>query len=393
MARKLLFLIADGMGDWPIAALGNKTILQAANTPAMDRLAARGLIGACRTIPDGMPPGSDVANMSLLGFDPAANHTGRGAIEAAAQGLALDPDDLVWRCNLVTVSELAPTGLMRDYSSGHIDTATAAALIADLKAHLDDATFTFHAGVQYRHLLVQKGGGAAPEAALGVSPPHDITDKPIAADLERFASSPRLHALVQAAAERLSAAHNTSRATSIWPWGQGRPLILPDFATTYGLRGAVVSAVDLVKGLGRAAGMAVIDVEGATGLLETNYEGKVAAALEFLGQGGDFVFVHLEGPDECGHGGDVAGKLEAVERFDRRVVAPLVAALPAAAFLIACDHLTPLAIRTHSAEPVPFLLSWQGCGQSSPRLDEESAARSGLSVAGHELLGWVLGRV
>jgi 2,3-bisphosphoglycerate-independent phosphoglycerate mutase len=394
MRRKLLFCIADGMADWPIESLNGRTVLDAARTPTIDALSRRGLLGLCRTVPPGMAPGSDVANMSLLGFDPSQNHTGRGPIEAAAQGLELAPDDLVWRCNLVTVSGLGgeqeKEALMRDYSSGHIDTPTSSALIAELKRELDDETFTFHPGVQYRHLLVQKGGANAPEARLLVSPPHDITDKPIAEDLARFASSPRLERLFRGAAEILAQPGNASRANAIWPWGQGKSLLLPDFKRTFGLTGAVISAVDLIKGLGRAAGMRVIDVEGATGLLETNYEGKVTAALEFLSQGGDFVFIHLEGPDECGHGGDLAGKLEAVERFDARVLAPLVAALPDAAYLVACDHPTPIALRTHTADPVPFLLSWPGCGQISASLTEASAADAGLEIRGCELLNWVL---
>lgn len=394
MGRKLLFCIADGMADWPIESLNGRTVLGAAHTPTIDALSRRGLLGLCRTVPPGMAPGSDVANMSLLGFDPSQNHTGRGPIEAAAQGLELAPDDLVWRCNLVTVSGLGAEqeadALMRDYSSGHIDTPTATALIAELKRELDDETFTFHPGVQYRHLLVQKGGAASPEAKLLISPPHDITDKPIAADLARFASSPRLERLFRSAAEILARPGNTSRANAIWPWGQGKSLLLPNFERTFGLKGAVISAVDLIKGLGRAAGMRVLEVEGATGLLDTNYEGKVAAALDFLNQGGDFVFIHLEGPDECGHGGDLAGKLEAVQRFDARVLAPLLEALPDAAYLVACDHPTPIALRTHTADPVPFLLSWPDCARRNEPLTETSAAAAGLEIKGCELLSWVM---
>lgn len=389
---KFLLLIGDGMGDYPIPEFGNRTVLQAAHTPAMDALTARGVSGLCRTVPQGLPPGSDVANMSLLGFDPASLHTGRGPIEAAAQGLDLAPDDLVWRCNLVTVSEYGPQGLMRDYSAGHIDTPTAHALVEDLRATLGTAPFDLVPGVQYRHLLVQRGAGHSPEAALPIRPPHDILDQPIAPDLEQYAACPPLQAFLQAAAQRL--ASTGGKANALWPWGQGRPLILPDFATTFGLQGAVISAVDLIRGLGRAAGMQVLQVPGVTGLLDTNYEGKVQAALDFLVHG-DFVCVHVEAPDECGHGGDPAQKREAVERFDSRIVAPLAAALPEAAILVVCDHFTPCSVRTHVADPVPFALAWPGCTpDTAARYDELSAAATGLFFEqGHALLPWALTQV
>jgi len=390
MGRKLLFLIADGMGDWPLAELGGRTPLQAAATPQLDALASSALAGVCRTVPPGLPPGSDVANMSLLGFDPRRWHTGRGPIEAAAQGLELHPDDLVWRMNLVTVSEFSDQGIMRDYSAGHIDTATAHRLIARLQERLGNAVFRFHPGVQYRHLLVQQGGATSSEAVLTINPPHDITDQPLAPDMAVFAASERLQRLVREAAVLLADSDNPSRANAVWPWGQGRPLHLEPFAARFGLRGAVISAVDLLKGLGRAADMAVPEVPGATGLLDTNYAGKVAAALAFLEQG-DFVFLHVEAPDECGHGGDLAGKVEAIRRFDEHVVGPLRQALPEAVFLVACDHFTPLSRRTHVSDPAPFLLSWPEAPAGYACFDERVAQESGLTIEpGHELMDWTL---
>ncbi|MDY0306594.1 MAG: cofactor-independent phosphoglycerate mutase [Desulfovibrionaceae bacterium] len=392
---KLLFLIADGMGDWPLESLGGKTPLQAAQTPNMDAMAAQALMGRCRTVPEGMAPGSDVANMALLGFDPAQHHTGRGPIEAAAQGLELDPEDLVWRCNLVTVTDLGLSGTMRDYSAGHITSEAALPLLRDLQDHLGDETFTFHPGVQYRHLLVQKGGALEDEATLAIRPPHDITDKPVKPDLMTFSHSPRLWDLLHGAAERLAHKNNTTKANSIWPWGQGRPLHLPGFRQAFGLSGAVISAVDLVRGLGRAAGMEVIEVPGATGLLDTNYQGKVDAALKFL-ETGDFVFVHLEGPDECGHAGNAADKTEAIARFDARIVGPLRQALgDDAAWLIACDHYTPIQERTHTSDPVPFLFLAPGVtGQSAAAFDENTADAAGLVLEqGHTLLNWCLERI
>ncbi len=386
--RKLVFLIADGMGDTPVAALGGKTPMEAAHTPHMDRLAREGLVGLCRTVPEGMAPGSDVANMSLLGFDPASHHTGRGPIEAAAMGLPLDEDDVVFRLNTVTVSELSDSGLMRDYSAGHIATDVSRPLVERIGRECAPEGYEVHAGVQYRHLLVAKHAAGKAEAAVSVRPPHDITDQGIAPDLAELRRAPALWDFVACAAGVLAGPESGSKANAVWPWGQGRALSLPDFRATFGLRGAVVSAVDLVKGLGRAAGMAVLDVPGATGLLDTNYEGKVAAALAFL-ERGDFVFVHVEAPDECGHGGDAAGKAEAVARFDARIVAPMLDALgEKAAFLIACDHPTPIAIRTHTADPVPFLFWKQGVTPSGvAAFSEREAAGTSLVVApGHTLL-------
>jgi 2,3-bisphosphoglycerate-independent phosphoglycerate mutase len=398
---KLLFLIADGMGGWPGEAAGGKTCLEAAATPNMDEMARAGQIGTCSTIPEGMPPGSDVANMALLGFDPAKYHTGRGPIEAAAQGLELAPDDLVWRMNLVRLSELSTTGDMLDYSSGHITTEVSAPLIEDLQERLGDETFQFHPGVQYRHLLVHKGGASEVEADLRISPPHDITDKPIRSDLKEFSRSPRMWDLLFTAHERLAETARDTKANSIWPWGQGRPLILPDFKQTFGRTGAVVSAVDLVRGLGRAAGMEVIEVPGATGLIDTNYAGKVEATLKFL-ERGDFVYVHLEGPDECGHAGDPAQKAEAISRFDARIVAPLRQALAGedVAWFLTCDHFTPIAERTHTADPVPFLFYTNACAgrdcepSGAACFSEAEARATGLVVeTGHELLPWVLRQI
>lgn len=394
MRRKFLFLVADGMGGWP-GELGGLTAMEAANTPVMDSMAAEGVVGLARTIPTGMPPGSDVANMALLGFDPAAHHTGRGPIEAAAQGLTLGDDDLVWRMNVVSVTGFGKGETMLDYSAGHISSEESRPLVEALAAECAEAgglsPFSIHPGVQYRHLLVHRGGASGPEARLAIRPPHDITGQSIDDDLDQLASSPLMWNLASRAARFLQGPGNATKANSIWPWGQGRALKLPPFQAATGMKGAVVSAVDLIKGLGRAAGMAVLDVEGATGLLETNYEGKVQAALDFL-KDGDFVFVHLEGPDECGHGGDAAGKAEAIARFDARVARPLRDAHPDAVFLVTCDHLTPVAKRTHVDEPVPFLLFGRGVeGAGAPVFTERTAAATGLAVTrGHELLAWAL---
>lgn len=392
---KTVFLVADGMAGWPLDALGGRTSLQAAATPVLDRLAPLSRVGLCRTVPEGMPPGSDVANMSLLGYDPKTHHTGRGPIEAAAQGLSLDPDDLVWRMNLVNVTELSDAGVMLDYSSGHISTAVSAPLVARLADMAAGGPFQPVPGIQYRHLLVQRGGALTDAARLAIRPPHDILDQPIAQDLASFATFPELEAFLRDAHEFLRT-EPTSQATSVWPWGQGRPLILPSFAERFGLRGAVVSAVDLVKGLGRAAGMDVLEIEGATGLIDTNYAGKVEAALEFLKQG-DFVYVHVEAPDECGHMGDALLKKRAIELFDERIVAPVLAALDGedATIVVTCDHFTPVVRRTHTEDPVPFLIY----RTRAPRcdgpavFDEDTAKAAGLFLPnGLDLIPFCLGR-
>ncbi len=391
---KTVFLVADGMAGWPLDALGGRTTLQAASTPTLDSLAPRSRCGLCRTVPEGMPPGSDVANMSLLGYDPRTHHTGRGPIEAAAQGLVLDPDDLVWRMNLVNLTELSDAGVMRDYSSGHIATAVAAPLVARLAEMARGTTLQPVQGIQYRHLLVQRGGALTDAAGLNIRPPHDILDQPVAQDLAAFATFPELEAFLKAAHEFLRS-EPTSQATSVWPWGQGRPLILPSFADRFGLRGAVVSAVDLVKGLGRAAGMDVLEVEGVNGLIDTNYEGKVRAALEFL-ERGDFVYLHVEAPDECGHMGDAKLKKRAIELFDERIVAPVLAALKGedATIVVTCDHFTPVVRRTHTEDPVPFLVFRTRAPRSDgPAVfDERTAGASGLFLPqGLDLLPFCLG--
>ncbi len=390
---KTVFLVADGMAGWPLDILGGRTSLQAASTPTLDLLAPKSRIGRCRTVPQGMPPGSDVANMSLLGYDPKAHHTGRGPIEAAAQGLNLDPDDLVWRMNLVNVTELTQRGVMRDYSSGHIDTATAAPLISRLVEMAGTGPFKPVQGIQYRHLLVQRGGAGTAAARLAIRPPHDILDQNIAQDLQAFASLPELDAFLREAHEFLRN-DATSQATSVWPWGQGRPLTLPAFTERFGLSGAVVSAVDLVKGLGRAAGMDVLEVEGATGLIDTNYEGKVHAALDFL-RNGDFVYVHVEAPDECGHMGDAHLKKRAIELFDQRIVAPILAALKDddATVVVTCDHFTPVVRRTHTEDAVPFLIyKTQAPRAIGPAaFDEDTARETGLFLhEGRDLLSFCL---
>jgi 2,3-bisphosphoglycerate-independent phosphoglycerate mutase len=394
MKRKLLFLIADGMGDYPVQELRGLTPLEAAFTPNIDALAARGRTGLCATIPEECSAGSDIANMALLGYDPLRYHTGRGPIEASAKQLELDDDDLVYRLNLCTVTEFSALGTMVDYCAGHIETQRAAELIALLQRELEDEVFSFVAGMQYRHLLVQRGGAGSLEADIRINPPHDILQQPLDRDIRSFGRSDRLFRLVTEAASILAQRSPDPNVNAVWPWGQGGPIRLPAFSDRYGLSGGVVSAVDLVKGLGRAASLEVLEVPGATGLLDTDYEGKARAAERCLRES-DFVYLHLEGPDECGHEGSHRNKIEAIERFDRRIVGALmpVAQELEAACVIACDHLTPVSVRSHTRDPVPFLFfdPRQRAENPDATFSERAAGRTGLRIEpGHELLPWVL---
>lgn len=389
---KYLVLVADGMGDWPLAELGFKTPLEVANTPNLDRLAKVGLTGLAKTIPAGFPPGSDVANMAILGYDPVKYHTGRGPIEAKASGVKTEPEDLIWRLNLVTVSEFSLQGKMLDYAAGHLDQQSALKLIDFLKTNLSDpfSIFSIYPGVQYRHLLIEKEkkGTKRKSRELKIRPPHDILDKKIDADYEAFLSYPELFSFLEKAHELLKDNPIWPKANGLWPWGQGPSLSLPAFKEKFALEGAVISAVDLIKGLGRAAGLEVLEVKGATGLVDTNYQGKVAACLDFLTQG-DFVFLHLEGPDEAAHGGSLKDKILAIERFDSLVLEPLLKSLKEDfALLILCDHLTPLVKRTHVDDPVPFLIysSWQKW--SGPKVFSEKSVDKNRMLKGEELLGF-----
>ncbi len=355
--RKIAVLVGDGMGDEPVAALGGRTPLQAAAIPTIRRAAAAGNVRLVRTVPDGLAPGSDVANMGLLGYDAKENYTGRAAIEAAGARIPLQPSDVAYRTNLVTVQD----GKMIDYSAGDISSEEAHELIAALNAAVSRAGLRFHGGVSYRHLLVWRDG----PTDLWVAPPHEISGKPVADHLPKGPRQEEARALMDLS-RRVFAEHpvNLYRAakgrrpaTQIWLWGYGRAMALQPYPERYGLRGGVITAVDLVRGLAELCGLEVIRVPGATGWIDTNYEGKAQAAVDCLRRA-DFVYVHVEAPDECGHKGMAEEKVRAIENFDRRIVAPVWAALEAAGepyrLIICTDHRTPVAKRGHTADPVPF---------------------------------------
>ena len=356
---KYLVLVGDGMGDEPVAELGGRTPLQVARIPTMRRIAACARLHRVCTVPDGLPPGSDVCNMGLLGYNAAENYTGRAPIEAAGANIPLHPADVAFRCNLVTVRD----GRMHDYSAGHITTEEATELIATCKQALEQDGLVFHPGISYRHLLVWRDG---PDE-LETQPPHDIADQRIADHLPRGSRATEVIHLMDQTSQLL-AGHPVNRVrrsrgdaevSQCWLWGQGRALVLPTFQACFGLSGGVVTAVDLVRGLGRLAGLEVPVVEGATGFIDTNYAGKVDAAKQLL-DNHPYAYVHVEAPDECGHMGDAQLKTRAIELFDERIVAPLWEHLEAKGepyrLILAMDHRTPVARRGHTRDPVPMAI-------------------------------------
>lgn len=387
---KYIVVLGDGMADDPLPALEGKTPLQFANKPDIDALAARAEVGLCRTVPAGFKPGSDVANLSVMGYDPHECYTGRSPLEAVSIGINLAPTDVTLRCNLVTLSDEANYAdkTMLDYSAGEISSAEAGELIAFLKKEFDDEKFTLYPGVSYRHCLAVKEG----ETGHELTPPHDITGKPVRNFLPQGPLGKVYLSMMERSAALL-ADHPVNRAriaagkrpaNSVWFWGEGTKPQLENFEKKFGKKGAVISAVDLVKGIGILAGMKVIDVPGATGNYDTNFAGKADAALHaLLRDGFDFVYIHMEAPDECGHQGDIAHKVFSIEQIDELVVKRIVSGLRAAnepfRLLLCPDHPTPIAVRTHVSDPVPYLLYEEGKdnGNGATAYDEESAKKTG----------------
>jgi 2,3-bisphosphoglycerate-independent phosphoglycerate mutase len=388
---KYLVLLGDGMAGLPMIELGGKTVLQYAKTPNLDYLASHGTMGLARTVPEGMPPGSDVANLSVLGYDPRKYYTGRAPLEAAAMGLPLGPKDVAYRCNLVTLAGLEKgyeSSVMEDFSAGHISTDDARALVHELEQRLGGSGVSFHPGVSYRHLMLWKGG----EDGAVCTPPHDITGKPVAGHLPSGPGADFLLGMMKASVEAISghevnrrrAAAGKSKANSIWLWGQGKKPALPSFKERYNISGAMISAVDLLKGIAATLGMKVIEVPGATGYIDTDYKGKAQAALSGL-DSADFVYVHVEAPDEAGHSGNLHHKIQAVEDFDEKVVGTVLNAVkgkPGFRVLSMPDHPTPIKIKSHTGDPVPFVLWDSGKDEqiNNSKYDEAAAAGTGLLI-------------
>lgn len=392
---KYILLIGDGMGDVPVPALNNQTPLEAAATPAMDRLARASEMLLVRTVPEGYPPGSDVANLSLMGYEPERYYTGRAPLEAASLGVELAPEDIAFRCNLVHVEQPGDGRLvMVDYSSGHITTEESRQLITALQAECGNDVLALHPGVSYRHLLVYRG---VVPAGFATVPPHDHSDQDVAGYYQAYRQVEAFGPLMERAREIL-ADHPVNReralqgkrtANCIWLWGEGKRPAMETLEKRFGIRGGLISAVDLLKGIGVLGGLEVIDVPGATGYLDTNYEGKVDAALKVL-EKDDFVLVHVEAPDETGHQGLAREKVQAVADFDSRIVAPIVEEMERRGepfrLTITMDHYTPIHRRTHEDWPVPmFIYDSRGVAAPSGRTYTEANVLAAVRENGLEL--------
>lgn len=362
---KYIILIGDGMGDYPMVELDGRTPLEAARTPAMDFLARCGELAVLRTIPEGYPPGSDVANLSLMGYLPQECYTGRAPLEAASMGVELfdHGPDVAFRCNLVTLDLKSDHDVtMVDYSGGHISTKEAKELVRSLEQTLGSERMRFYPGISYRHLMVHKGE----LEGLETVPPHDHTGRQVFEYWNRYMAFPHIKTMLKQACNILSSHEiNSARikkglnpANAIWLWGEGTAPVMPTLSEQYGISGALISAVDLLKGIGVYAGMEIINVPGATGYLDTNYAGKADAALDALKEK-DMVLVHVEAPDEAGHQGLLKEKIQAIEDFDQKIVKPILDGLHCGLefkMVVAMDHFTPISIKTHASDPVPLIM-------------------------------------
>lgn len=396
---KYAIILPDGAADEPLASLGDQTVLEAARTPNMDAVVEQGRIGTVRTVPDGFAPGSDVATMSLFGYDPRAHYSGRAPIEAVARGISTTADDVVFRCNLVHID----SGVMTDFTAGHIRTQESESILRDLNAAFAGEPLRFHAGVSYRNLLVISDPEAIDVACM---PPHDIPGERVEEYQPKGKAGRRIREIMERA-RPIVTGHDVNQvrmdlgelpATDIWLWGQGVVPILKRFKQRFGVRGAVIAAVDLIRGLGKLIGWTQIEVPGATGYLDTDYAGKGRAAVEALDDF-DLVAVHIEATDEAGHQGDARAKIDALEKIDSLIVEPILERLQAFdewRILIAPDHPTPVSRKTHTADPPPFCMAGTNVppgpsGQN--RFCERVARGGGLHIdAGYELMEYFLRR-
>ncbi len=401
---KYIIVLGDGMSGRPIKNLGDKTPLMVADTTNMDFLTANGICGKFETVPPDMPPGSAVANLAVLGYDPAKVFQGRGVLEAASMGVKLDKTDLAMRCNLICLED----GIIKNHSAGHISTEESHQLIEALQKELGSESVVFHAGISYRHLFVLKNGNSS----ISCTPPHDVPGTPFkdvmieSSASEGIKTAELLNNLILKSQNILSnhpvnkkrVAEGKDPANSIWFWSPGYKPEMQTLKELYGVKGAVISAVDLVKGLGVYAGLDIIEVEGATGLYDTNYEGKAQAAIDALKDGYDFVYLHVEATDEAGHEGDVALKIKTIEYLDRRIVKFLIGETAKmeepVSIGITPDHGTPCEIRTHVHDPVPFAIYIPGNkGDSVLTYNEKSTANGSLGlIKGNTFIKTLLNR-
>jgi len=394
---KYLIVLVDGAADHQIESLGKRTPLEAAAMPNINLLARQGETGLVSTIPEGISPGSDTANLSVMGYDPAVYHTGRSPLEAVSMGLDMAETDVAFRCNLVTLTEDMPyeEKIIVDHSAGDITSQEAEILIRAVNERFGTDRLQFYPGISYRHAMIVKEGSTD----FDLMPPHDILTQKIGPYLPKGAGTEFIrHMMIESFDLLSNHPVNLNRhklglrpANSIWIWGQGKKPRLSSFFDKYGVRGAVISAVDLIKGIGLCAGLSSIDVNGATGTLHTNYSGKAEAAISAFKAGADFIYIHIEAPDECSHQGDLAGKIESIEAIDEKIVAPLADYLTktgeAHRILVLPDHPTPMALRTHTSDPVPFVLydSTKKQGRPDNAFTEASGAMGRYFANGYEL--------
>ncbi|VAX21926.1 Predicted functional analog of homoserine kinase [hydrothermal vent metagenome] len=382
--QKYVILLGDGMPDRTLPELDNRTPLMVAKTPNLDFMAREGTVGSARTTPEGFEPGSDVTNMGILGYDPNSYYTGRAPLEAAAMGVELAPDDVAFRCNLVSLRRVGNGAVMEDFSAGHIETEPATELINALDEELGSDEISFHPGVSYRHLMVWKGG----MTDCKLTPPHDISGQNIADHMPGGKGAPFITKLMgetqiflhQHKTNARLKAEGKKVANSAWFWGQGKAPTMPSLRELYGLGGAMISAVDLMRGIGVYAGMRIIKVPGATGWIDTNYEGKARACLEAL-KDVDMVYLHVESPDEAGHAGSLEYKIQAISDFDRKVVGPVLEGLKGRddyRVMAISDHATPLEVKTHTLDPVPFAIYPPPADAGSVPFDESILESSQL---------------
>lgn len=396
--RKYIILLGDGMADLPIASLGNKTPLEAAHTPHMDALSQKGILGMVKTVPDGMQPGSDTANLSVFGYDPRKAYSGRAPLEALSMDVRLGENDAAFRCNIVNNRN----NIMESFTADHIDSSFSKVIIDELNKNLTVNDIEFYAGVSYRNILVWRNYPY--DDITETTPPHDIQDKKTTPHLPRGKGSERLKLLMEQSRDIISRSDTIKAAQkqykgdpeSIWLWGGGRKPAVETLQARFGLSGYTISAVDLIHGIGKAAGLSSLHVDGATGYIDTNYEGKARALLKGL-ESADYIYLHVESPDESGHEGNLDHKMQAIEDFDARIVGPVLKGLENFsdyAVLIMPDHPTPLRIKTHTSDPVPFCM-YRSTGWDDPvytkyrgtGFNEKAAEATGLYIGmGHRLL-------
>ncbi len=401
---KYVVLLCDGMADYAVPELDNLTPMQKAFKPNMDALAKKAEVGLVKSVADGLKPGSDVANLSVLGYDPMVYYSGRSPLEAGSIGIDMKETDVSFRCNLVTLSdeENYDDKTIIDYCAGDISTEEARVLIEYLAENFDNDEFRLYAGVSYRHCLIWNNG----TMDVGtLTPPHDITGKPIKEHLPSHPNVKKLYEMMKRSYDLLKdhplnkerEARGERPANSMWFWGEGVKKPLASFEEKYGVKGSMISAVDLLKGIGKFSGMNVVSVDGATGYLDTNFEGKAQACIDELKSGQDFVYIHVEAPDECGHRYEIENKVKAIEIIDEKILGPVLKALEEYddyKVLIMPDHATPLALKTHTNDPIPYLI-YHKCGEidGPDTFSEESAKQGGIFVEiGHTVMDKFIGR-